>query len=259
MNRRLQEVKNSLGKTFDAILVSSIPNIIYLTNFNGFSDKEREAYLLLTKNAHYVFTDGRYAEVASKIKGFKLVRTSPNRNFGQALKGIVGKEKIKKLEIDERDIKVSETLQIKKVVKTCPDKNLIEKLRATKDTTEIKNIQAACRLGDQVFEYILSEIKLGITEKEIANKIEIFILQKGTQISFKPVVAFAANSSSPHHVAGNTKLKKNNIVLLDFGVKLNNYCSDMTRVVFFKKATDKQKKIYQTVLEAQLKAVEFIK
>ena len=165
-------------------------------------------------------------------------------------------EKIKKLAVDEDNLKLSEILKIKKAVSICSDESLIETLRKNKDATEIENIQKACKLGDKTFQYILAEIKLGITEKKIAQKIEIFILKNDAQISFKPIIAFSKNSSSPHHVASDRKLQKNEIVLLDFGVKINNYCSDMTRTVFFGKASNEQKKIYRVVLESQTKAIQ---
>jgi len=212
----------------------------------------------LTKRKNYIFTDRRYSEVAGKIKDFKLIEISSAKKFEDVLKQIIVKEKIKKLAIDENDIKVSEVLKIKKTVRICSDENLVENLRKVKDNTEIKNIQKACRLADHVFKYILSQIKLGVTEKLIAQTIEVFVLGHGAQIAFKPIVAFGANSSSPHHVASDKKLKKNEIVLLDFGVKINSYCSDMTRTVFFGKATDEQKRIYRTVLNAQTKAIKFL-
>jgi len=78
---RIQKVKKLLHKNFDAILVSATANIIYLTGFAGFSEHEREAYLLITKTKNYIFTDGRYTEVARKIKDFKLIEISSGRKF----------------------------------------------------------------------------------------------------------------------------------------------------------------------------------
>jgi len=252
-------IKKTWGNKFDALLVSSTPNIIYLTGFNGFSKDERECFLLLTKRKKYIFTDARYFEAVNTITDFKLVKLSSNVNFAQAFKEIVGKEKINKLGIDVEDLNISEILKIKKTVKVCPDENSIEKQRIYKNEAEIENIKKSCKLGDSTFKFILSKIKLGVSEKELAKKIEIFILENNAEISFRPIVAFGANSSSPHHVASDRKLKKNEIVLLDFGVKFENYCSDMTRTVFFGKASAEQKKIYQTVLDAQTKAIENLK
>ena len=108
------------------------------------------------------------------------------------------------------------------------------------------------------FDYILRKIKKGVTEKELAFEIGFFIKRGGGDISFPPIVAFSKNSSIPHHQSSNRKLKADNIVLLDFGVKFDNYYSDITRTVFFGKADDKFRKIYQTVLTAQQKAIHYI-
>ena len=255
----IQKARKLVDKKFDALLVSSIPNVIFLTGFAGFSSQEREAYLLLTKGGNYIFTDGRYLEAVKKIKALKLIEISSEKKFEDGLKEIVAKEKIKKMAIDEDNIKLSEVSKIKKAVKICSDENIIENLRKTKDATEIANIKKACKLGDQIFKHILSEVKIGMTEKDIAQAIEVFILQHEAQISFKPIVAYGTNSSSPHHISSDRKLKKNEIVLLDFGVKINDYCSDMTRTFFAGRASKEQKKVYKTVLEAQTKAIEFIK
>ena len=86
----------------------------------------------------------------------------------------------------------------------------------------------------------------------------MFIKKKGSDPSFSSIVAFGKNSSIPHHKTSDERLKINSIVLLDFGVKLNNYCSDMTRTVFFGKADDKFKKIFNTVLKSQNEAISRI-
>lgn len=256
---RIQKAKAFLDKNIDALLVSDISNIIYLTGFNGFSDHEREAFLLLAKTKNYIFTDGRYIEDVKKIKALGRIEITSSKKFEDSLKEIVTQKNIKRLAIDEDDIKVSEVLKIKRAVNICSDNGLVEALRKIKDKTEIENVKKACKLGDITFKHILSKIKPGITEKDLAHKIEIFILQHRAQISFKPIVAFGSNSSSPHHVSSNRSLKKHQIVLLDFGVKINDYCSDMTRTVFFGRATEKQKVIYKTVLNSQIKAIEFLK
>jgi len=90
----------------------------------------------------------------------------------------------------------------------------------------------------------------------LAYELEFFIRRHGADISFPPIVAYGADSAIPHHVPTNNKLTNNQIVLLDFGVKLNNYCSDMTRTVFFGSASAEHKRIYQTVLEAQKRAID---
>ena len=133
---------------------------------------------------------------------------------------------------------------------------MIKSSKAVKSSAEISKIEKACKLGDKIFDYVLKKIKLGVTEKKLAQEIKLFAKKHGTNLSFPSIVAFGANSAFPHHIPTNKKLTKNQIVLLDFGVKLNNYCSDMTRTVFFGKANLKFKKIYNTVLESQEKAIK---
>ena len=128
-----------------------------------------------------------------------------------------------KIGVEENNLTVSEYKSIKKIVEKTANIDL-SKLRIVKSDEEIKNIKLACKIGDEAFEFIVKQIKLGITEREIVFELENYIKQKDADISFKPIIAFGKNSSIPHHQSGNTKLKQNQIVLLDFGVKVNNYC-----------------------------------
>ena len=260
MNDRLSKILSSMTKQrHDAVLISSIPNIIYLTGFSHFSQHEREAYLLITKNENYILTDGRYSEaVKSIIKNFKLIEISSKLSFEKALKVLASKHRIRRVGFDHHNITVAEH---KKLSSCFIDLNhfSMNTLRSIKDADEILAIEKACKLGDKTFKYILNKIKLGVTEKELAFEIEFFIRKHGADISFPPIVAFGANSAIPHHKPSDKRLgKSDKIVLLDFGVKLNNYCSDITRTVSFGKATHEQKRMYQTVLEAQKIAIEFL-
>ncbi len=250
-----QILKNYL-KQVDALLISSYANIVYLTGYCGFSEIERECFLLLTRNKKYIITDKRYSEALKKqTKNFAIIDIGAAVFIKNAEK-FLQKAKIKKLGFEADSLTFSEYSKISKIVKTTPVD--LRSLRIIKQNDEIKNIKLACKIGDGAFDFILDKLKLGITEKQIANQIELFIKQKNAEISFRPIVAFGKNSSTPHHLTGNAKLKRNQIVLLDFGVKINNYCSDMSRTVFFGVANNKFKKIYETVLAAQQKAIEYI-
>lgn len=123
---------------------------------------------------------------------------------------------------------------------------------------EIKNIQNACKITDQAFDFILKEIKLGISEKKLAFKLRKFIKINSDGISFKPIVAYGENTSEIHHKPTDRKLKKGDIIMFDFGAKVNGYCSDMTRTVFFGKASPKQKEVYKVVLKAQEKTIKYL-
>lgn len=128
-----------------------------------------------------------------------------------------------------------------------------------KTQKEILLIEKACQFSDKIFDIIIKQIKLDLTEKELSLFIQSLIRKNGARISFRPIVAFGKNSFEPHHKANGTKLKKNQTILIDYGVKIEGYCSDMTRTLFMGKATKKQKRVYKTVLEAHQKAIDFLK
>ncbi len=253
--KRLKELKQQLKKEkLDGVLVSSVSNIEYLTGFTNFSKDEREAYIFLGGNFGYIITDGRYSEaVKNQILHLKLFERGNNRSIEDLFK----KHKINSLGIEEDNLTVTEYKKIKKYFKNIKHFE-VSKLRAVKEKEEIEKIEKACSLGDEAFKYILTKIKVGVTEKETAFELERFVKENKADFSFGAIVAFGKNSSVPHHQTESTKLKDGDFVLLDFGVKFENYCSDMTRTVFFGKPTEKQKEIYRTVYEAQQKAFEFL-
>ena len=254
---RIQNVKAKLKKaSLDGILISSVGNINYLTGYSNFSKDEREAYLIIGQDFQYIITDGRYAAaVKNLIPNFTLYERGHNNPTENLLKNL--KKKVQNLGVEENNLTVSEHKFFRKYFRKIKDLD-IKDHRSIKSPEEIKKIEAAAKLGDKAFEFILKKIKEGITEEELAFEIELYIKKNGATLSFPSIVAFGANSSVPHHQTGNTKLKKGDFVLLDFGVKFKNYCSDMTRTVFFGKVTDKQRKIYEMVLEAQERTVDFV-
>lgn len=245
-------------KTIDAKLISSASNISYLTNFFGFSETEREAYVLLFKNKKYLITDGRYTEAAKKqVKEFEVLDMGTTNFILSDAGKLFKKEKIKNLGFEENNLTVLEYKKLKKLVKMTPVD--LTSLRSVKNAKEIKEIKNACKIGDDAFSFILDKIRTRVSEKELASELEIFFKKRNAQNSFPPIVAFGPNSAVPHHQTGNTKLKRNQIILLDFGVKVNGYCSDMTRTIFFGSADKKFKHIHKTVLDAQQKAIKVVK
>lgn len=262
LRKKLKELK------LDALLITSVPNIIYLTNYSGFSKDEREAYLFITKNKQYIITDARYSEaVRTNIKDHTLLEISSKNPIHSLIQQVIQKHNINRVGFEENNITYSEYQKLKKELFLPPRRselklentqNIVEDLRIIKTADEIATIKKACEIGDKAFKFVLNKIKKGVTEKELAFELELFIKKNHADLSFPSIVAFGKNAAIPHHQTGNSKLIPHNSVLFDFGVKTNNYCSDMTRTVFFGKATSQQKKMYQTVLEAQQKAIDFL-
>lgn len=109
-----------------------------------------------------------------------------------------------------------------------------DSLMSIKQDYEIENIKAACQITDRAFEDLLSRIKEGMTENEVAAELEYLMRKSGASgTSFPTIVGFGKNSSVPHHETGNTKLQFGNVILIDYGCKFNGYCSDCTRTFLF--------------------------
>jgi Xaa-Pro aminopeptidase len=128
---------------------------------------------------------------------------------------------------------------------------LIHEVRAVKNKAELANIKKAQRISEHVLQDILKTLKTGVRENEIADFIKTSFIKYGAPIlSFTPIVAFGRNTANIHHEPGNTRLKKGDIIMLDFGCTVNHYCSDMTRSYFWGMVNARQKKIYVDVLKA---------
>lgn len=259
LEERLKKLQQEIKlHKLDAVLISKPANIIYLTDYSGFSNEEREAFLLITPKNQYIFTDGRYSEAVRKlIPNFVLIEISSKNKFKDLLKKLISKLGISELGIEENDLKISEYKSIKKTVKKVKDFKFHEH-RSIKNAGETKLIEKACNIGDKTFEFIQTKIKEGISEKELRFFLDNFIREQGFEPSFNTIIAFGENSAIPHHQSGDRELTIGDFMLLDFGVKFKNYCSDMTRTLVFGKASRRQKKIHQIVFEAQKKAFEFL-
>ncbi len=254
-SRLLRTKKLLTDNSLDAALISSVADIIYLTNFSYFTDTEREAFLLITKDQQYICTDGRYSHAVKKyLKNFILLEITSQKSFEYHLNQIIQQYKILSFGIATNNITVSEHKKISPLIKNIKHFDL-SALRIKKDHQEIASIQQACELADLAFTYICGKIKPGMTEKTVAFELETYIRKANYDISFPTIVAFGENAAIPHHHTGSRALNKNEPLLIDFGVKLDNYCSDMTRTIFLGKATNEQKKAYHTVLSAQQKAI----
>ena len=134
--------------------------------------------------------------------------------------------------------------------------NPVRRLRTIKDSDELARLREAASLGSLGYDLVVDLLEEGITEQELAHALEIFWLkQGGKKLAFDPIIAFGSNSSQPHYRAGNTKLEKGQPVLIDIGVTLNDYHSDMTRVVFYGEPSNLMRKIYGIVKDAQAAAL----
>ena len=137
-----------------------------------------------------------------------------------------------------------------------PATELLISLRQSKDAEEVERMIAAQRIAEGALDQILKEIKPGVTEKEIAARLQYLMLAGGAEnMSFDPIVASGPNGSMPHAVPTDRKIQEGDFVTMDFGCIYQGYCSDMTRTVAVGHVTEEMEKVYHTVLQAQLAGI----
>lgn len=258
MNSRLDHLREICKEAqVDGFLISSTSNIFYISGFNRFL-VDHDGFLLVTNKSTYLITSPLYTEAARKFTpDLAVLETSPDVWYAQMVKKIVTQENLKVIGFEEKDLRVAEyyDLQDEKVqLKSVSLRNL----RLQKDADEIAAIQKACELTDVVFKKTIPFLKEGVSELEISAKMTAIAQDIGADIGFPSIVAFGRHSAVPHHMTSDEKLTKNSFVLLDFGLKYNNYLSDMSRTVFFGSPTDNQRTLYETVKKSQQAAAGYI-
>lgn len=234
----------------DAILVTSQYNLRYVSRFTGTT-----GLAVITQDEAFFVTDFRYTQQAAKqAQGFEIVR-----NVGlifQEVKKIVDEKGISTLGFEDAYVSFRsfEELEGLLACDLIPASGMIEELREVKEEEELALIRKAAEIADEGFRYILDHIKPGVSEIEIANKLDFRMRELGaTGVSFDTIVASGYRSAMPHGVASHKLIEKGDFVTLDFGCYYEGYVSDMTRTVSVGEPDAKLKEIYEIVLEAQLR------
>lgn len=256
---KLQE--KILNAGLSAFLVTNSSNIYYLTGFRGISPEERESLLLVDREAAYLCVPPMYRAEAGQIHGEVKVRIPPSRTKLLDFMKTQFKKYVGKVGFEAEDLKYSEYLALRKKIKHLQaKKSLVTDLREVKDADELRHIKKAVRIADQAFEEILRSLRPGLTEKQIARKLLEIMEDLGSEdAAFPPIIASGKGSALPHHRTSHKKIKKGEPVLLDFGAKVNGYCSDLTRVVYVGKAPRKFRKHYNLVLKTQKAVINSVR
>jgi Xaa-Pro aminopeptidase len=256
---RFEKLRAALREhKLDALLVTHMPNIRYLCGFTGSSGA-----LLVKAHGAALFTDGRYslqAKTEVKRASLKIAKGSPLLAAAQA----AGAGRGCKLAFEAERLPVATLKQVSSALpRGCrlhPSSGLVERLRMIKESAEIELIRSAVNLGSRLFEHILLFIRAGTSESALAAEIEYAARMSGAEkMSFETIVAAGKRSALPHGVASSAQLPRRGFVLLDFGVILAGYCSDMTRTVHLGKPGSRTQQHYHAVLEAQLRAIETVR
>lgn len=239
----------------DGVLITSDANRYYLSGFTGSA-----ASLLFTKTNQYILSDFRYQEqIAEESPDFMFLKIDQKNTLTHHL----SKLGLRNLGVEEGKFTYGQFLDFQKhlsPIKLLSMDGLVEKIRSVKTKEEIDSLRKAAALTDLGWNYIKEQICPGKQEKELALNLEFYMRNQGADhISFPIIAASGLRSALPHGIASDKIIEMGDFLTMDFGCRVNRYCSDMTRSLMVGKATDLQKRVYQTVLEAQQRALEAVK
>ena len=257
MENRVERIFKNISKKPDVILIknAAMPfiddNFFYVTGLT---------HGIFEGSFAVLFPDGKIDLIVPQLEEETAKKSNENIFVYKDLKELnkLLKKSISSVEnigLNFTGISIRDFLKIKNLLSNCDFFDVsdsIEKTRLVKDDIEIKYIRKACRIADIVAETIPQFISEGIYEYELAAEIDYLMQKNGADKSaFETISSFGKNSAEPHYTHGNVKLKKGDFVLCDFGACFKKYNSDITRTFVFGKPTNKQKEMYDVVLNAQ--------
>ena len=238
----------------DGLLLTSWQNRFY-----GSGGDISEGVALITKAGCRYYTDSRYLEAAQKeIPNAQVLLVDRQNSYTKRLREDLEQLQVKTLGYEEDQLTVSEFEAYRKALPAefVPMQKQLDSLRWIKQDWELERMRKAQAITDLTFTQMLEKIRPGITEKQLQAELIYHLYKNGADgLSFDPIVVSGPNTSLPHGVAGDRVIQSGDFVTLDFGVRLNGYCSDMTRTLAVGYATEEMRKVYDTVLQAQLAGI----
>lgn len=243
------------GADLDALLVTTLVNVRYLTGFTGSAGR-----LLVTAagGGDVLVTDGRYDEQAgAEAPDLPRVITREDRWLPAALEGC------SRLGLESHTISWDSARRLADLagdVEVCPAPGHVEALRAVKDAGEVAALRRACAAGDAAFDDLLTWIRPGLTEREVALRLERTLVDLGADDpAFAAIVASGPNGARPHHRPGDRALETGDLVTLDFGARAAGYHSDMTRMVALGDPGDELRGVVELVRAAQRAGLDAVR
>ena len=235
-----------------AAVIADPSNMFYLTE--GYTG---EGLVFLSRNRRVIVTDFRYTEQAeNQAPGFEVEMTGKDRSADQVIAELARSEGVTCVRTETNYLPVDRFGKIKAALGaeiSCVSlEEAPQKLRQIKTPTEVMKIRKACNITADAFRAILPKIREGMTEKELQIELDFTMLRLGADTTaFSTIVAAGEHGSLPHAIPGNRPIRKGDMITLDFGAKVGNYCADMTRTVALGEPAEEMRRIYETVLRAQ--------
>jgi Xaa-Pro aminopeptidase len=248
---RLQAQLDDAG--IDALLVTKLANVRYLTGFTGSA-----ATLLVTRDGAVFVTDGRYTQRSKEELGaagvdvnIQIGITASEQRSALVAAVPVGN----RLGLEAHNVTWAQQRDYAGAfegVELVPADPLVEHLRRVKDAGEVDRIRRACAIADDAFQSLLPLLADGPTEQEFAFALEFAMRERGASgNSFDPIIASGPNGAKPHHMPSERRIEHNEMIVCDFGCMVDGYCSDMTRTVSVGDPGPDARHVYDVVLESQ--------
>jgi Xaa-Pro aminopeptidase len=233
----------------DAVLVTDLTNVRYLTGFSGSNGS-----VLVTQRDATFFSDPRYrARAGDLVQGAEVVIYQDR--LTDELSGRTSSSGMSKVGLESESVTLKDLKTFTERlpgVELVPVEHLVADLRKVKEPAELELISRAVALADEGFGWVVDHLAPGMTELEVALELEIVMRRAGAEdVSFEPIVGSGPLSAHIHHTPSERTLEKGDLVLLDFGCRVDGYCSDLTRTVVLGPASDEQRDMYKLVLQAQ--------
>lgn len=255
---KVEQLAAALPQGIDGAIISSAHNRRYLTGFPSSA-----GIVLITRQASYFLTDFRYIEAARRVvRDMDCIEYTKQSD---TLNELAAKHGLRRIAAEDEGLTCYELMRFQAALdgldfqgKILDD--LLKELRLVKMQAEIGRIKQAQALTDYGFEYILSRIKEGRTERDIALELEFEIRRQGAEaVAFDFIVVSGANSALPHGVPSDKPLERGDFVTMDFGAVVDGWHSDMTRTVAVGTCCEEQKRVYNIVLSAQQAVLDKLK
>lgn len=241
----------------DALLVTRLPNVRYLTGFTG-----SNAQALLTSETGIFFTDGRYTE-QSRHEVPDLERVTYLRELREPLAEACERLGIERLAFEDHDLTVHALSELEdrlEGVAFVRAGDPVERARWIKDDDERSLLDEAQACTDRAFAEILEVLALGMTERHVALELEHAMRRAGADdLSFESIVAFGENAAEPHHHPNHRVLEEGDVITMDFGALYGGYHADFTRTIAFGEPPAELKKIHDIVREAQQAGIDAVR
>lgn len=266
---RLQALRDEMEtRPFDTFMVLVAENRRYLSGYTAEDGQfdETAGILLISMEKALLVTDSRYdLQAAQEAPLFKVLQYKQGQY--QELPDILTSMGTKSLGFENVRLSCLQYDQLSRGIsdnqlgiELIPVQDLVENMRICKDADEITAIRSALSLTESIFLDFVTTISVGDTEKKLAWELEKRLRQAGADaLSFPTIVAAGPNSALPHAIPTDRPVQKGEPILFDFGIRMDGYCSDISRMAFIGSPDETYRKIYHTVLDAQQKAIDNIK